>query len=56
MNMEKKLSVPKKKVSKSQTDTEYLNSSPEMIKRIKQAQEDINNGKGEKIVLDNLWK
>ena len=37
-------------------ETEYLTSSPVMVERIKQAEKDIKEGKGEKIKLEDLWK
>ena len=37
-------------------ETEYLTSSPVMVERIKQAEKDIEEGKGQKINLEDLWK
>ena len=37
-------------------ETEYIKSSPEMIKRINEAETAIHSGKGKKISLDDLWK
>lgn len=37
-------------------ETEYLTSSPVMVERIKQAEKDIEEGKGQKIRLKDLWK
>lgn len=37
-------------------ETEYLTSSPVMVERIKQAEKDIEEGKGKKIQLEDLWK
>ena len=37
-------------------ETEYINSSPEMVARIKQAEKDIAAGKGVKVDINNLWK
>ena len=37
-------------------ETEYLSSSPEMIRRIKDAENEIRNGKGKIINIDDLWK
>jgi hypothetical protein len=37
-------------------DTDYINSSPEMIARIKQAEQDITDGKSIKVDINNLWK
>ena len=36
-------------------ETEYLTSSPEMIRRIKEAEKEIHNGKGKIINIDDLW-
>ncbi|MFA6245990.1 MAG: DUF2683 family protein [Mucilaginibacter sp.] len=37
-------------------ETEYINSSPEMIAKLKQAEKDIADGKGVKVDINNLWK
>jgi antitoxin YefM len=37
-------------------ETEYLHSSPAMVRRIKEAEQEIKDGKGERIGLDDLWK
>jgi len=37
-------------------ETEYLMSSPEMAKIIRQGQEDIKNGRGQVIKIEDLWK
>jgi len=36
-------------------ETEYLTSSPEMVRRIKEAEKEIRSGKGKTINLDDLW-
>ena len=48
----KRLAV-KKRV---QDETEYLMSSPAMAEVIRQGQEDIKNGKGRIVKLEDLWK
>ena len=37
-------------------ETEYLMSSPAMVEIIKQGQEDLQQGKGKVVELDDLWK
>lgn len=37
-------------------ETEYLMSSPAMAEIIRQGQEDIKNGKGRVVKLEDLWK
>ncbi len=37
-------------------ETEYLTSSPEMVRRIKSAEENIRNGLGKTVNIDDLWK
>jgi len=37
-------------------ETEYIMSSPAMMEIIKQGDEEIKNGGGETVDLDNLWK
>lgn len=37
-------------------ETEYITSSPEMIKILKQGDEEIKEGKGKVIKLEDLWK
>ena len=41
---------------KEMDETEYILSSPVMAERLRQAQEDIMNGKGKPIKLEDLWK
>ena len=37
-------------------ETEYLMSSPAMAEIIRQGQEDIKNGRGEVVKVEDLWK
>ena len=37
-------------------ETEYLMSSPAMAEILKQGQEDLRQGKGKVVKLDDLWK
>ena len=48
----KKLSAQKK----SMDETEYLRSSPAMAEVIPQGQEDIKNGLGRVVKIEDLWK
>ena len=48
----KKLSAQKK----SMDETEYLMSSPAMAEVIQQGQEDIKNGRGRVVKIEDLWK
>ncbi len=41
---------------KAQDETEYLMSSPAMAEVIRQGQEDIKNGRGRVIKLEDIWK
>ena len=36
-------------------ETEYIMSSPEMVERIKKAQQEIKEGKGKSIDIKELW-
>ena len=56
--MKKALKSIKKLSAKKQTmdETEYLMSSPAMAEVIRQGQEDIKNGKGRIVKLEDLWK
>jgi len=36
-------------------ETEYLTSSPEMVRRIKEAEKEIGNGQGKVVNIDDLW-
>jgi len=48
----------KKLTTKKQAmdETEYIMSSPKMVEIIRQGEEDIKNGKGRIVKLDDLWK
>ena len=48
----KKLSAQKK----AKDETEYIMSSPAMVEILKQGDEDIKNGKGRVVKLEDLWK
>ena len=48
----KKLSAKKQAMD----ETEYLMSSPAMAEIIRQGQEDIKNGRGRVIKLEDIWK
>ena len=37
-------------------ETEYIMSSPETMEAIRKGDEDIKNGKGIKVDIDDLWK
>ena len=56
--MSKAVKYIKSLVAKKQKmdETEYLMSSPEMAKIIRQGQEDIKNGRGQVIKIEDLWK
>lgn len=56
--MKKALKAIKKLSAKKQImdETEYLMSSPAMAEVIRQGQEDIKNGKGRIVKLEDLWK
>ncbi len=41
---------------RTQDETEYLMSSPAMADVIRQGQQDIKDGKGRVVNLDDLWK
>lgn len=48
----KKLTAQKQ----AKNETEYIMSSPEMVKIIRQGQKDIEEGRGRVVKLDDLWK
>lgn len=48
----KRLSAQKKAME----ETEYIMSSPEMVDILRQGDEDIKNGKGRVVKLEDLWK
>ena len=56
--MAKVLKYVKKLAAKKQAmdETEYLMSSPAMAEIIRQGQEDIKNGRGEEVKVEDLWK
>jgi len=56
--MRKLLKYAKKLTAKklAMDETEYLMSSPAMADIIRQGQEDIKNGNGQVVELDELWK
>ena len=56
--MAKMLKYAKKLTAKKQAmdETEYLMSSPAMAEIIRQGQEDIKNGRGEVVKVEDLWK
>ena len=41
---------------KAMDETEYIMSSPAMVDILRQGDEDIKNGKGRVVELDDLWK
>ncbi|MBQ9223099.1 MAG: hypothetical protein IJ166_05175 [Prevotella sp.] len=43
-----------KKLAKD--ETEYIMSSPEMVKVIRQGQKDIEEGRGRVVKVEDLWK
>ena len=56
--MAKMLKYAKKLAAKKEEmdETEYLMSSPAMAEIIRQGQEDIKNGRGEVVKVEDLWK
>ncbi len=44
------------KQKKTIDETEYLLSSPAMAEVIRQGQEDIKNGRGRTVKIEDLWK
>ena len=56
--MAKLLKYAKKLTAKKRTmdETEYLMSSPAMAEIIRQGQDDIKNGRGEVVKVEDLWK
>ena len=48
----KKLSAKKQAMD----ETEYIMSSPEMVRIIRQGEKDIEEGRGRVIKLEDLWK
>lgn len=56
--MQKALKYLKKLSAKKQAmdETEYIMSSPAMVEILRQGEEDIKNGLGHVIKLEDLWK
>ena len=56
--MKKALKALKKISAKKQAmdETEYIMSSPEMVKIIRQGEKDIEEGRGRVIKLEDIWK
>lgn len=56
--MKKAVKYLKKLTAQKQAmdETEYIMSSPEMVEIIRQGEEDIKNGLGHVVKLEDLWK
>jgi len=56
--MKKALKALKKLSAKKQAmnETEYIMSSSQMVDIIRQGEEDIKNGRGRVVTLDDIWK
>ena len=56
--MKKAVKYIKKLSAKKQTmdETEYIMSSPEMVRIIRQGEKDIEEGRGRVIKLEDIWK
>jgi hypothetical protein len=56
--MKKAVKYLKKLTAQKQAmdETEYIMSSPEMVKIIRQGQKDIEEGRGRVVKLDDIWK
>ena len=56
--MKKALKAIKKIAAQKQAmdETEYIISSPAMVEILRQGDEDIKNGKGRSVKLEDLWK
>ena len=48
----KRIAAQKKAID----ETEYLMSSPAMVEILKQGKEDLEQGKGQSVKLEDLWK
>ena len=48
----KRIAAQKKAID----ETEYLMSSPAMVEILKQGKEDLEQGKGQPVKLEDLWK
>jgi hypothetical protein len=47
---------PKKSTTSLVDETERINANPYLVKKLKQGRKDLQNGKGTKIALEDLWK
>ena len=56
--MKKALEALKRITAKHNTtdETEYIMSSPEMVDILRKGDEEIKNGKGKVVTLDEIWK
>ena len=56
--MQKAVKYLKKLTAKKQAmdETEYIMSSPAMVEILRQGDEDIKNGRGRVVTLDEIWK
>ena len=56
--MKKAVKYLKKLTAQKQTmdETEYIMSSPKMVEILRQGDEDIKNGRGRVVTLDEIWK
>ena len=56
--MKKALKALKKLTAQKQAqdETEYIMSSPAMVEILRQGEEDIKNGRGRVIKIEDLWK
>jgi uncharacterized protein Smg (DUF494 family) len=56
--MKKAVKYLKKLTAQKQTmdETEYIMSSPEMVRIIRQGEKDIEEGRGRVIKLEDIWK
>ena len=56
--MKKALKALKRITAKRNTmdETEYIMSSPEMVDILRKGDEEIENGKGKVVTLDEIWK
>ena len=56
--MKKAIKALKKITAQKQTidETEYIMSSPKMVDILRQGDEDIKNGRGRVVTLDEIWK
>lgn len=56
--MKKAIKALKRITTQKQTidETEYIMSSPKMVDILRQGDEDIKNGRGRVVTLDEIWK